>query len=241
MPFTPRLASTEMQNGPSLCAPSSRAPPAAERRSVDDREQEARGSQTASDGDSRSCELVPDTRRILASDEPLVVLDNPQNSDRPVQWFRLHNFVVSGSWIVPRTSWRDNGGLVFSGVFRSITGDRFTITNSARIDNNNREVAVAGDYNPNNPNDISLSNVRSSGKVNGSHDPVNTTLDFSSRYRVPFGSRGWYATISVDAFNITNKVNWANSGQTRTSLSGFLIPRSARDLRKIQIGIRFSY
>ena len=172
---------------------------------------------------------------------PNVNLDHPLNSDRPVQWYREHNFVVSGSWIVPRSSWRDNGGLVFSGIFRAVTGNRDFFELDSRIDNNRRGIAPAGSYTANNPNDISFSNYEFDGKIWGMHNPNTTTLDFSARYRVPFGSRGWYATISLDAFNITNVVNFSNTGSDRISRSSFLIPSRARALRQIQAGVKFTY
>ena len=167
-------------------------------------------------------------------------LDHPQNVDRPGGRDRRHNFVLSGNWTVPGTSWRDNGGVVLAGIFRYLTGGRTTITINERLDNNNFAVAPAGTYNPNNPNDISLSDVEFEGTLQGASLPSRTNVDFSLRYRLPFTDT-IEATVLLDAFNLFNSVYFRNIGSTRTNLSGFLVPSSAFPNREIQIGVRLNY
>jgi len=171
-------------------------------------------------------------------------LDVPENVDRPVQWARKHNFVVSGSWTIPKTSYRDNGGIVLSGIFRTLTGDRranFDSSDEAELDNAREGIAPAGSYSANEPNDISLSDVPFAGTLNGMADPTSITMDFSLRYRIPFGSRGWYATLSFDAFNIFDRVNFSNSGSDDISSSSFLIPSGAFPMKIMQLGVKFTY
>ena len=170
--------------------------------------------------------------------------DHPKGSSFPVPWARTHNFVVSGSWIIPKTSYRDNGGVVLSGIFRTLTGDRTTFTDSsdaAQLDNSNRGLPEAGDFNPNDPNDISFENIAFDGEINGAQVATSVTMDFSLRYRIPFGSRGWYATLSLDVFNLFDRVNFSNYGSTTISSSSFLVPSRAFPMREIQLGGKFTY
>jgi outer membrane receptor protein involved in Fe transport len=175
-------------------------------------------------------------------EEVILDLENPLNANRPTSNHRDHVFNLSGTWIVPGTSWRDNGGVVLSGIFRYWTGRAFTIVDAeARHPHTNiRLPAAAGAYSANNPNDISLSGVESTGTVNGSRAPRFANLDFSVRYTVPFLER-YTAQVLVDMFNMFNTVSFNSAGSTRTDQSGFLIPSSAAPLRQIQIGVRFTY
>ena len=188
----------------------------------------------------------------VALTNEILGLNNPQMVDRPVQWARKHNFVVSGSWIVPRTSYRDNGGVVLSGIFRTITGEHYTLVDSssaAELPNGNDGIAPAGSYSANDPSNgegspggnISLSNMDYTGKINGGTATTAVTVDFSLRYRLPFGSRGWYATLSFDAFNLLDRVNFSNVGSRTLSSGGFLIPTGAFPMRQMQLGVKFTY
>ena len=111
-----------------------------------------------------------------------------------------------------------------------------------------------GTYSANDPSNgegdpggnISLSNVAYTGRINGGTEPTAVTVDFSLRYRLPFGSRGWYATLSFDAFNLLDRVNFSNVGSTTfVSNSGpnssFLIPTGAFPMRQMQLGVKFTY
>ena len=187
-----------------------------------------------------------DTNQItgVTPNNSILGLDDPRGSGYPVSFSRKHNFVVSGSWIIPRTSWRENGGIVLSGIFRTLTGARATFIDSsdeAELDNGNVGIAPAGTYSANEPNDISFSDQLFEGTRFGHTDPTSVTLDFSLRYRIPFGSRGWYATLSLDAFNIFDRVNFENSGSTDSSSGAFLIPNEAFPMRVIQGGVKFTY
>ncbi len=137
-----------------------------------------------------------------------------------------------------------------SGIFRTLTGERYTIRDSStEIPNGRDTVESAGSYSANEPSrgdgtpggNIALSDVPFSGKINGAEEPTSITMDFSLRYRIPFGSRGGYATLSLDAFNLFDRVNFSNVGNTDSSNSAFLIPTQAFPMRVIQGGVKFTY
>ena len=135
----------------------------------------------------------------LVGESPDPNLDHPQNVDRPNRSSsRRHNFVISGSWTAPGTSWRDNGGLVLSGIVRFLSGDHFTITNNARLDNNNREVAETGTYNPNNPNDISRDDVEFDGTINGA-GAVCLVLGYVWGFAFPINKNLWTSSFVLFA------------------------------------------
>jgi hypothetical protein len=168
-------------------------------------------------------------------------LDDPLNSNRPTINDRIQLFNLSGSWIVPGTSWQDNGGIVVSGIFRYWTGLPRTIFDATarHAHSNARLPAPAGTYSANNPNDISVT-VESTGTINGARRPDLTLLDMSFRYDIPIKDR-YQLQVLMDIFNIFNTVNFNNVGQSRTSQDGFLIPTSASNLRGFQLGLRFTY
>lgn len=183
-----------------------------------------------------------DTGQVIG--EPLNLnLDNPANVDRPSPWHRTHNFVTSWSWIVPGTSWKENEGLMISGVYRWMSGDRDTYFLFSRLDNGNREIAPAGTFDANNPIDISQGPIEFDGRINGAEAPDFQRLDLSFRYRIPFdvGTRPYDVTVLADVFNISNEVNFRNIGSSFVQSGAFLNPTRAFVPREFQIGIRFTY
>jgi outer membrane receptor protein involved in Fe transport len=173
--------------------------------------------------------------------EPLQLnLDDPQNVDRPSPWHRDHNFVGSWSWAVPRTSFGGSAdGLYFTGTFRYMSGDHYTLEQVGRGDNNQRLVAPAGTYTANIDSDIALT-TETDGKQNGATLPDFARLDFSFRYAIPI-HRDWSLTFSADIFNVADRVNWANAGSTLTTTSAFLIPTAVYQPREYQFGVRFEF
>src|SRR6185436_13295765 len=96
--------------------------------------------------------------------EPLDLnLDDPRNDGQPVNWLRRHNLVLSGSYQVPHSGWRNARGLTVSGIFSYLSGDRTTIVSNNRLDNGNRAPAPAGTYDASPPSDIGLDGVRFDG------------------------------------------------------------------------------
>ncbi len=130
---------------------------------------------------------------------------------------------------------------MFSGIFRIMSGDRFTPQLTSRMDNNEREVAPAGSYSAGNTSsDIALDAISATGRENGGFRPNFTRLDLSFRYRVGLGSR-FTGTILFDIFNVTDRTNYSNQGSSFVTSGGFLIPTAARSPREFQLGLRFDW
>ena len=167
-------------------------------------------------------------------------LDHPDNVDHPASWHRDHNFVASWTWLVPRTLWRNNAGLMVSGIYRWMSGRPFEMLAESRMDNNNRELAPPGSYSAEPDSDIGATDVEFDGKENGAEGPDFTKLDLSARYRIAIGA-SYDLTVMVDAFNLTNAVNFISFGNGRVARASFLIPGSAFLPRQIQFGFRFAF
>ena len=177
-------------------------------------------------------------------------LDDPFNTNRPTGNNRDHIFNLSGSWVVPGTSWQDNGGIIVSGIYRYWTGLSYTIRDATarQAHTNIRLPAAAGTYSANNPgdncsvpcDDIALQNVAFAGTERGARDPNLNNLDMSFRYDIPIMDR-YVAQILFDVFNIVDRANLTNHGSGRTDQSGFLIPTSASIMRTFQLGVTFRY
>jgi outer membrane receptor protein involved in Fe transport len=178
-----------------------------------------------------------DTGQVIGA--PLDLnLDDPRNSGIPVNWHREHNFVISGSYLVPKTSWRANDGLVVSWIYRYMTGEQSTlIHNSDFLDNGNRAPAAPGSFQGD--SDIGES-ASFNGKLGGAEDPDFNRLDLSLRYNVPFGNR-YNAQLLADIFNVFDEVNFAGLGGTREGVGGFLIPNDSLNPRQFQLGVRFEF
>ncbi|HXV65488.1 MAG TPA: hypothetical protein VEK15_32630, partial [Vicinamibacteria bacterium] len=171
---------------------------------------------------------------------PNLNLDDPRNVDRPSPWHRDHNFVGSWSWVVPRTSFGGpTDGLYFTGTFRYMSGNRYTLEEVARGDNNQRLVAPAGTYTANIDSDIALT-TEFDGKQNGATRPDFARVDLSFRYAIPV-HQDWSLTFLADIFNVTDRVNWSNAGSTLVTTSAFLIPTAVYQPREYQFGVRFEF
>jgi len=173
--------------------------------------------------------------------EPMQLnLNDPANVDSPSNWHRNNNFVANWSWYIPKTTWGSrSSGLMFSGVFRYMDGSRYTLQEFARLDNNNRQIAAAGTYSANLDSDIAQDAIDYNGRTNGAELPNFTRLDLSLRYRMPI--KGFSATVSFDAFNVTDRTNFSNAGSSYVTSGSFLIPSSAHQPREFQLGIRADF
>ena len=157
-------------------------------------------------------------------------------NEGPTDFDRRHNFVVSGSAIVPKT-----GGLTVSWVARALSALPFTIFNST-IDqerNAQNEPIAAGTYTGTGNNSIS---VESDGKRNGARGPRFFELDTRIGYRLT-PRAGMTIDLFGEIFNLTNHVNYAiptgdqsNSAFLRytSSLAG-AVPRTG------QLGVRLGF
>ncbi len=188
-----------------------------------------------------------DTSELIGA--PLALnMNDPRNSDIPVRWHRDFNLVVSGSYRVPKTSWRENQGLVVSWVYRNMSGDqvRFFADSSIPggfLDNGNRDLAPAGNYQPQNPSDIGQPKS-TNGKLRGVENPDFERLDLSLRYELPLTQR-YTVSLLADIFNVTDEVNFNGLGNTqgdnRVGTGTFLTPTSAFNPLEFQLGVRFEF
>ncbi|MEM7352016.1 MAG: hypothetical protein AAF657_14545, partial [Acidobacteriota bacterium] len=180
-----------------------------------------------------------DTGQILGA--PLDLnMDDPRNRSIPVNWHRDHNIAISGTYLVPKTSWRENQGLIVSWLYRNMAGDQINLfENSARLDNGNRTPLAAGDYQPTNPSDIGQP-TSFNGKLRGAENPDFDRLDISLRYGLPLSSR-FELTLLADLFNIFDETNFGSLNNGRIGTGTFLTPRTAFNPREIQLGVRLEF
>ncbi len=168
-------------------------------------------------------------------------LDDPRTQGIPVRFHRDQNLVISGTYRIPGTSWRENGGLAVSGLFRYLTGDQVTLfDNSARLDNGNRAPLPGGTFDATAPSDISQDDTRFDGRLRGAENPDFNRFDLSLRYDLPISGR-FVAKLQADIFNLFDETNFASLGGTRDGLGSFLTPGSALNPREFQIGIKLEF
>jgi hypothetical protein len=141
-----------------------------------------------------------------APSSPFQVLDdlNLDLNEGPTNFDQRHNFVVSGTALVPRTK-----GLTVSWVARALSGTPFTIFDSrtdADRNGTNTDPLPAGSYSGSGANTIT---VDSDGGRNGAYGPGFFKLDMRVGYRLNLRSR---RTLDVfgEIFNVTDRANFAN-------------------------------
>ena len=170
---------------------------------------------------------------------PFQVLDdlNLDLNEAPTNFDQRHNFVASGSAVVPRT-----GGLTVSWVARALSGAPLTVFNSTiDVDRNGTlsDPLPAGSYSGTGANSIT---VESEGGRNGAYGPGFFKLDMRVGYRLDLKNR---RTLDLfgEVFNVTNRANFANPTGDQananflrlTGLSTSTQPRTG------QIGVRFGF
>lgn len=189
----------------------------------------------------RRTETGYDFDRGVILGEPLDLgLDDSRTQDIPVNFHRDENVVLSGSYRVPKTSWRDNGGLIVSGIFRYLSGNFITLfDNSARLDNDNRAPAPAGDYSAEAGSDIGKSESYD-GKLLGAELPDFNRLDVTLAYDIPVTGRV-LARLQLDVFNVFDETNFEDLGSDRVGTPTFLVPSSAFNPREYQLGVKLEF
>jgi hypothetical protein len=170
---------------------------------------------------------------------PFQVVDdlNLDLNEGPTSFDQRHNFVVSGTVIVPRT-----GGLSVAWVARALSGSPLTIFDSRVDADRNGTLAdplPAGAYSGSGANAIT---VESDGGRNGGYGSGFFKLDLRLGYRLNFADR---RTLDLfgEIFNVTDRNNFANPTGDQasanflrlTSLSTSSTPRTG------QFGIRFGF
>ena len=152
-----------------------------------------------------------------------------------------HNFTFSGTVLVPKTY-----GLNLSWVLRALSGRPFTLTNGNVDPDQNgiqAEPLPAAQYsgNPaNNATTYTVSNYKA--ERNGAYGPGFMSLDMRFGYRIPLKQQR-RVELSVDVFNLTNHVNFANPSGNQASNQFLLLTtyNTSYAPRKAQIGVRFEF
>jgi hypothetical protein len=162
---------------------------------------------------------------------------NLDDNEGPTDFDRRHNFVVSGSWRVPKT-----GGLNVSWIARALTGLPLTIQDQ-NVDGDRNGILFdplpAGSYSGTGADSIT---VESEGGRNGARGPNFFQLDMRGGYRIALPA-GRTLEAFVDVFNVTNRANFANPVGDRRS-TDFLLLTAIRDgavPRTAQLGVRFVF
>ena len=159
-------------------------------------------------------------------------------NEGPTDTDRRHNFVLSGSAVVPRTD-----GLTVAAVVRALSGLPFTVQNT-EVDADRNGVLFdplpAGTYSGTGPNAFT---ARSDGGRNGARGPGFFQADVRLGYRIRFGAR--HLDVFGEVFNLTNKANFdmaATNGDARsTNFLTYTALRSGAVPRTGQVGVRFVY
>ena len=167
------------------------------------------------------------------------VLDdlNLDLNEGPTSFDQRHNFVASGTALVPRT-----GGLTVSWVARALSGSPLTVFDS-RIDADRNGTLAdplpAGTYSGSGTNAIT---VESDGGRNGAYGPGFFKLDLRLGYRLDLGNR---RTLDVfgEIFNVTNRANFANPTGDQASANFLRVTglSTSSTPRTGQLGIRFGF
>jgi len=158
-------------------------------------------------------------------------------NDGPTDVDRRHNFVVSGSVLVPKT-----GGLTVSWVARVLSGSPFTIFNSTVDEDRNgnqTEPLAEGSYSGEGEDSTSAD---FDGGRNGAYGPTFFQLDARFGYRIRLGSAR-SLDIFGEVFNLTDRTNFGNPSGDISS-ANFLRFTGYRDgavPRTGQFGIRFGF
>jgi hypothetical protein len=166
-------------------------------------------------------------------------------NEGPTDFDRRHNFVISGSALVPRT-----GGLTVSWVARALSGLPFSVIDSTTdVDRNGIlfDLLPAGSYSGTGPNAIT---VDFDGRRNGAYGPAFFQLDTRIGYRLRLGAE---RTLDVfgEVFNVTNRANFDNpittvlthpaADQRLTNFLQLATLRPGAVPRTGQFGVRFGF
>jgi hypothetical protein len=174
---------------------------------------------------------IPTSGFQVLDDLNLGLNEGRTNTDVP------HNFVVSGSAMVPRT-----GGLTVSWIARALSGTPFSLLDQ-RLDPDRNGLQVeplaAGTYSGNGDDAYTVEDFAS--ERNGARGPGFFKLDMRLGYTLRFAARR--VEVFGEIFNVTNRTNFANpSGNlaatdflTLTGLS------TSTNSRLLQLGARFVF
>jgi hypothetical protein len=155
----------------------------------------------------------------------------------PTDVDRTHNFVFSGAAVIPKT-----GGVTFSTIVRYLSGTAFTVFDSTTDPDRNGilvDPLPAGTYSGSGSDSIT---VESEGGRNGARGPSLFQTDVRLGYRIKLGGVRT-AELFGEAFNVTNRANFANPTGDRFSTNFLRLTalRAGGIPRTFQFGARFGF
>ncbi|MGB2714994.1 MAG: TonB-dependent receptor [Vicinamibacterales bacterium] len=157
-------------------------------------------------------------------------------NEGPTNLDQRHNFVISGTAVVPRT-----GGLTVSWIARALSGSPFTITNGNIDPDRNgtqAEPLPSGSYSGQGDDSYT---VDFESKRNGAYGPGFFKLDLRLGYRVDLAGRRF--ELFGEIFNVTDRVNFANpsGNQASTDFLRLTTYSTSTTPRTGQFGVRFAF
>jgi hypothetical protein len=170
------------------------------------------------------------------------VLDNMhlELNQGPTNFDRRHNFVLSGSWLVPKTH-----GMTVSWVGRALSGLPFTlIDGNVDLDRNGTvaEPLAAGTYQGTATGIYKAQKVEFLSKRNGAYGPGFFQLDARFGWRLRWAQRR-SIDVFVDVFNLTNQANFANPTGNKADPNFLLLTalRAGAPPRTAQLAVRVGF
>ena len=171
------------------------------------------------------------------NDFQLLEARNLELNEGPTDFDRRHVATLSGRVEAPWIR-----GLMTSAILRLMSGTPFTIHDTSfDLDRNGilMDPLPAGTYSGSGENALTVENE---GGRNGAVGPGFAQLDLRVSYRMR-PRQGRTFDLSLDLFNVTNRVNFNNPSGDRRS-GTFLVPTSLRGggfPRQLQLGARFGF
>jgi hypothetical protein len=175
---------------------------------------------------------IPTSGFQVLDDLNLDLNEGRLNTDIP------HNFVLSGTVIVPRT-----GGLSVSGIFRALSGSTFSLFNNTLDPDRNgtfAEPLAAGSYSGTGEDAYTVEDYRS--ERNGARGPGFMKLDMRIGYRVNVGPRR-VVELFGEVFNVTDRTNFSNPSGNQAAQNFLLLTglSTSTNPRLLQLGARFAF
>jgi hypothetical protein len=174
---------------------------------------------------------VPTSGFQVLDDLNLDLNEGRTNTDVP------HNFVVSGSALVPKT-----GGLTVSWIARALSGTPFSLVDQ-RIDpdrnGSQSEPLAAGTYSGTGADAYTVDGYLS--ERNGARGPGFFKLDMRLGYSLQFGARR--IEMFGEIFNVTNRTNFANPSGNQAATDFLILTglSTSTNPRLLQLGARFVF
>jgi FlaG/FlaF family flagellin (archaellin) len=170
------------------------------------------------------------------------VLDNMhlELNEGPTNFDRRHNFVVSGSLLVPKTH-----GMTVSWVARALSGLPFTLTDgNVDLDRNGTvaEPLAAGSYEGTATGIYKAQQVQFESKRNGGRGPGFFQVDARFGWRLRLAERR-SLDLFADVFNVTNRANFANPTGNKADPNFLLLTalRAGASPRTAQLAVRLGF